>query len=125
MQKISTEYNPFTDAMETWYWDAVNEKMVIKNTYKVGDILEDNKRRTNHTIDARYGNGMMHHVAEIPNAFIMKFKTEHGVDVFDSSPESQKKLRKILEMPEYRFLKTTVKKLYRPVSKKKKEAVNG
>jgi hypothetical protein len=119
MQKIKTEWNDFTGALETYYWDDVAQKVIIKNTFNVTSVLESNKRIKNTTIDSRFGNKMMHHVAEIPNVFIHKFKTEHNLDVFSKDPAEQLRLRRLLESPEYAFLKTTVKKLWRPVSKRK------
>jgi len=113
MQKYKTEWNPYKEAMETWYWNEATESFIIKNTFSVGDILEANKRQANSTLDTRYGNERMHEVATIPNVFIAKFKKEHNIDVFSSDPNEQKRLRKLLESPDYRFLKTTTKKLWR------------
>lgn len=107
------EYNPYTGATEEWKWDAESGSFAIRETFDVTSILEANKVLSNSTIDKRFGGGMMHHVAEIPNAFIVKFKTDHNLDIFSSDPNEQKRLRKLLESPEYRFLKTTVAKLWR------------
>lgn len=114
MKKIKTEYNPYSDCTETYYWDDDTQTVTIKNTFDVGAVLESNKRKAAGTIDSRYGNQVMHHVADIPNVFITKFKREHNIDVFSSDPAEQKRLRRLLETPEYRFLKTTVKRLWRP-----------
>ena len=114
MKAFKKEYNPFKEAYETYYWDEASQKMTIKNTFNIGDILENNKRQQNASLDSRYGKQMMHHVAEIPNVFIAKFLKEHNLDVFSQDPQDQRKLRRLLESPEYRFLKTTVKKLWRP-----------
>ena len=125
MQFIRKDWNELRGCWESYYWDPETEKVTIKNTFDVTAVLEHNKRLKNSTIDRRYGEGLMHHVAEIPNAFIHKFMKEHNVDVFSSDPDEQKRLRRLLESPEYAFLKTTVKKLWRPVSKKAKETANG
>ena len=114
MQAFRKEYNPYKDAYETYYWDPTTEQMVIKNTFNIGDILESNKKLQNASIDSRFGKQMMHHVAEIPMVFISKLLKEHNIDVFNTDPQEQKKLRRLLETPEYRHLKTTVKKLWRP-----------
>ena len=122
MQFIKKEWNDLGACWETYYWDDVTSTVVIKNTYDVSSVLEQNKRLKNSTIDKRFGKGLMHHMAEIPNVFIHKFKVEHGLDVFSKDPADQRKLRRLLESPEYSFLKTNVKKLWRPVSKKKEAA---
>ena len=66
------------------------------------------------SIDKRFGKEMLHHVAEIPNAIIVKMQREHNLDVFSTDPNEQKRLRRLLESPDYRYLKTTVSKLWRP-----------
>lgn len=114
MKAFRKEYNHFKDAVETYYWDEDKEKLVIKNTFNVSDILETNKRMQNASIDSRFGNKRMHHVAEIPMVFISKLLREHNIDVFNTDPTEQKRLRRVLETPEYRHLKSTVKKLWRP-----------
>lgn len=114
MQKYKREFNPVSGAWETWYWDAENERFTIKNTWSVGDVLEANKALANNTIDRRIGGRMMHHVADIPNGVIVKLKREHNLDVFTNDPSEQRRLRRLLESPEFRYLKTTVKKLWRP-----------
>ena len=114
MQYSHTEYNPHKDATEKWYWDADNETWHIKNTFNVGDILQANKAQANLNIDGRFGNQRMHAMAEIPLVFVTKFLKEHNLDVFSTDPSEQKRLRRLLEDPEYRFLKTSNKKLWRP-----------
>lgn len=114
MEKIRTEINPENGALETYYWDAANEQVTIKTTWQVGDILRDNKKLANNTLDTKFGKGMMHHVAEIPLGVVHKLLKEHNLDIFDNSPETQRRLRRLLEDPEYQYLKTTVKKLWRP-----------
>ena len=108
------EYNPHKGAMESWWWDEATESFTIKNTFDVTDVIEANKAQQALSLDQRFGNEMMHSVAEIPMCFIMKFQTEHNLDIFSEDPSERMRLRKLLESPEYRFLKTTTKKLWRP-----------
>lgn len=119
MQAFRKEWNPYKDAYETYYWDDENQKLIIKNTFEVGDILKVNKMQANASIDKRYGNAMLHLVADIPNVFIAKFLKEHNLDVFSNDPAEQRRLRKLLDSPEYRFLKTTTKRLWRPKGSKR------
>lgn len=108
------EWNPHKSAMETWYWDSDTEQFTIRNTFHVGDVLEQNKRAANSSLDQRFGKEMLHHVAEIPMGMVVKFKKDHNLDVFSNDPAEQKRLRRLLEQPEYRYLKTTNSKLWRP-----------
>lgn len=113
MELYKTEWNPYKDAMERWYWDDATEQFTIKNTFDVTDILKANKAQQNLTIDSHYGNERMHEVAQIPMVFISKLLTDHNIDVFNTDPTNQKRLRQVLDQ-EYPALKTTVKKLWRP-----------
>jgi hypothetical protein len=109
MQKYKQEWNPYTGAMETWYWDEATESFVVRNRWDLGDILANNKRKANASVDQRFGNDMMHHVAEIPMGIIAKFRKDYNIDIFSSDPDQQKALMKKLDDPDYRYLKTTVK----------------
>ena len=106
-------YNKFSDCWETYYWDEATQTSTIKTTWDVGDILDQNKRRANSSVDSRFGGEMLHHVAEIPMGVIMKLKSEHNIDVFDTTPDTTKRLLKLLDDPEWRYLKSTVRMLSR------------
>ena len=112
MKHFKTEFNPFTGAREDYFWDD-DQGLTVRNRYDVTDILESNKRRAAKTIDKRYGKEMMHHVADIPLAVVMQFKQKHGVDIFSPDPAQKRKLLRLLDDPEYRYLKSTVRKLSR------------
>lgn len=111
MQHFRTEINPVTGAREDFYWNAQEEKLVQRTRYDVTDVVEQNKRRANATVDGRkFGTGhMMHHVADIPLGVIMKIRKEHGIDVFN--PNHKKALLRLLDSPDYRYLKSTTARL--------------
>ena len=91
-----------------------DQSWTIKTTHDVGNILKTNIEQANASIHkGRFGDQMLHHVAEIPNGVIIKLKREHGVDVFSKDPEQQKKLRQLLDTPDFRYLKSTVRMLSR------------
>ena len=114
ISKISTEYNSLFDKVETYYYDDVKDEVIVKNTHRVGDVLEQNKRAAAATLDRFVGKQRYHHVAEIPNGVIVKLKKEHNIDVFSQDPAEQRRLMRLLQDPEYRYLKTTTKRLWRP-----------
>lgn len=114
MKHFKTDYNPITGAREDYYWDENTEKLTVRNRYDVTSVLESNKRTANSTIDQRYGKQMLQRVAEIPLGVVVQLKQKHGIDVFSSDPAEKKKLLRILDDPEYRYLKTTAKKLVIP-----------
>lgn len=111
MYEFRKERNQLTGAIETYYWDDITKTMTVKNTHDVTDIIESNKRRTNASLDKRFGNEMMHPIAEIPNGVIEKWLKEDGIDVFSEDPDMQRAVLRKLHDPEWRFLRTTTKKV--------------
>tara|TARA_Y100000310_G_scaffold336408_1_gene420857 strand:+ start:319 stop:675 length:357 start_codon:yes stop_codon:yes gene_type:complete len=107
------EINPDSGAIETWYWDEANESFHIRTTHDVGWVLDHNKRQQSASLDQRFGNEMLHHVAEIPNGVIIKLQREHNINLFEMSHDDERKLRRLLDDPEWKYLKTTVRKLSR------------
>lgn len=106
------EINEVTGNMEAWYWDDVSEAFTIQTThYGVEDIIATNKRQQSSSLDKRFGKEMLHHVAEIPNGVIIKLKREHNIDIFSNDPDHMKRLKRLLDDPEYKYLKSTVRKL--------------
>jgi hypothetical protein len=112
MELYKDEYN-LDGTRARYYWDAMNEKMTVRHTYDCGSILQQNKQAQIGTLDRRFGNEMLHHVAEIPNGVVIKLKREHDIDVFSNDPDQLKRLLRLLDDPEYKYLKTTVKGLSR------------
>jgi len=110
MYEFKKEWNPHSACTETYYWDDVTKTMTVRNHYDVTDIIESNKRRANNSLDTRFGGEMMHHIAEIPNGVIATWAKD-GIDVFSEDPDMQKKVMRRLHDPEWRYLKTTVKKV--------------
>jgi len=111
MYHFKTEINPVTGNREDYYWDEQTETITQRTRESVGDILEANKQQQSRAIDQRYGNEMMHHVADIPMSVVWKWKKDHGVDVFSSDPDQKRKVRRLLNDPEYRYLRSNRKRL--------------
>ncbi len=71
-------------------------------------ILEANKALQNDESITQQGiKNSWWHYGQIPNIVIEKWKNEHGVDVFNK--DHQKAVFRLLNQPEYRYLKTTTK----------------
>ncbi len=102
------EYNDF-GVLERYYWDATTEEMTIRKTTDVTDVLTSNKARANATIDTRFGKEMMHHVAEIPLGVVVKWKKDYNIDILSGEEEDMKRAAKLLDDPEWQYLKTTVR----------------
>lgn len=107
MSKRLLDFNPLTG--ERVIFDYTHDdKMLITHEQDVGAILDGNKRLANNEgLTQRGIKADMWHYATIPNALIVKWKQELGLDVFDQS--QRKRVFKLLNSPEYRYLKTTTK----------------
>lgn len=111
MQKFKTEYDPYARRTDHYYWDDMNKRMHVRQEYDASKILENNKRQANTNVDHRYGNEMLHHEAEIPVEIVYKWRKEYGVNVFSQDPWHKKKVKQLLNSPDWRYLRTTGRKL--------------
>lgn len=81
---------------------------VIGREQDISHILDANKVLQNDDQLTKDGiKNSWWHYAQIPNIIIEKWKNEHGVDVFNKDHE--KAVYKLLNDPQYKFLKTTTK----------------
>lgn len=86
-------------------YDHKEENVVLHNTQDIQPILEMNKMEMNG--DSPYGvqnNPELRKVASIPLIIIEKWKRELGVDIMDKN--DMPKVKKLLNDPEYRWLRT-------------------
>ena len=108
MAKRIVDYDPLT-AMST-FMDYVPETdtTTIYREQDVSTILDINKALQNNEQFTREGikSGWWHY-GKIPMIVIEKWLNEHGVDVFNR--DHQKAVFRLLNQPEYRYLKTTTK----------------
>jgi hypothetical protein len=115
MERYKQIKDPFTGIMETYWHDPMNpDSMTIQTTYDCTDVIEANKQKVADNRHQRFGSEMMHHFAEIPNGVVVKFKKDFNIDVFSKEPEQRRRLLRKLEDPEWKYLKTTTAKLFRP-----------
>jgi hypothetical protein len=102
------------DFMETGAsYDVHDDALTMQRTQDVEPILEANKR------DYADGDGWtenrdMRHVASIPNVVVEQW-LKQGINVFDDN-DWQKVLR-LLDMPQYRYLRTSPGRLARKPSR--------
>lgn len=95
-----------------YYWDDADSRLHIRTTYDSSDVIKANKAQQILSLDTRFGGEMMHHVAEIPDGIVVKWLAE-GIDVLSTDPDMKKRVRRKLDDPDYRYLKSTVRKLSR------------
>jgi hypothetical protein len=108
LAKEIIEYDPFTGMTTSLEYNHADDAVTVYREQDVSPILEMNKAMQN---DAEvWKDGVKNswaHYAQIPNIVIEKWKNDHGVDVFNK--DHQKAVFKLLNDPQYRYLKTTTK----------------
>lgn len=101
------DHNPLTG--ESVVFEADGAKVTLTHEQNVESILDANKRLANDQSASRKGiKNEMWHYATIPNVVALKWKLELGVDIFD--PSHRKAMFRLLNQPEYAYLKTTTLK---------------
>ena len=106
MKRI-VDYDPHTRITTTF--DYTPDGMVILGSEAdITPVLEQNKALQNHDDYSKQGiKDSWWHYATIPMIVIEKWKNELGVDVFNK--DHAKRVKKLLNDPQYRYLKTTAK----------------
>ena len=94
------DVDPLT-GMETWHdYDATTDETHLTYTQDVEPILDRNKAAAN---EASGPMGDMVHVASIPASVQMQWLVEKGVDLLN--PDHKQAVAKLLDDPEWRYLK--------------------
>lgn len=105
---ISRRLDSNTTDIQTWvHWhDGANgEKlMTVQNIQDVEGILERNKAAQRYYAENPQ-RGHVREVAEIPMVIQYKFLREYGVDVWSKDPVQKKKLRRLLDSNEFKYLR--------------------
>jgi len=102
------DYDPLSGITTTFDYIPETDTTVIHREQDVSLILDANKALQNDDDVTKKGiKKSWWHYAQIPNIVIEKWLNEHGVDVYNK--DHQKKVFKLLNDPEYRYLKTTSK----------------
>ena len=110
MKKL-LDYNPLTGESVVFNYDEASDVLTLSHQQDVSRILDQNKALANDSDRSKkqVKDDMLHY-ASIPNSVILKWQLEKGVDVFNT--KHRKKVFKLLNDPEYRYLKTTNLKHY-------------
>ena len=108
MTKRVLDYNPYSGITTTFDYNPVDDTTTIGRYEDVSAVIEYGKDLQKHEQYSKDGikNGWWHYFT-LPNIIIEKWKNEHGVDVFNK--DHQKAVFRLVNQPEYRYLKTTTK----------------
>lgn len=107
--KRMLDFDPLTRESVWMDYDDTDDSVRIIHEQDVVPILERNKAMANDCDFTKRGiRESWWKYASIPNTLIIKWKNELGINVFDKNHE--KAVFKLLNSPEYQFLRTTHKK---------------
>lgn len=105
-EKRVLDYNPITGETVFFEYDHLESKVTLTHEQDVSPIIERNKALHGHQDwkKAARKDDLVKY-ASVPNTVIIKWKQELGVDLFN--PDDRKKVFKLLNSPEYAYLKVT------------------
>ena len=108
MSKRVLEYDPLTGITTYFDYAAETDTTIISREQDVSHILDANKALQNDDQVTKDGiRDSWWHYAQIPLVVIEKWLNEHGVDAFNK--DHQKAVYRLLNDPQYKYLKTTAK----------------
>lgn len=110
MDKRQLSYDPLTGVEEIFHYDPITDTTYLETKQDVEPILDVNKDLQND--DDYWKKGVkndMAHYASIPIVVQMKWLSEYGMNNWPMKPGNEKLLFRLLNSPEWRYLKTTNK----------------
>lgn len=100
------DHDPFTGVSTFMEYHADTDMTIVGRIQDVEPILERNKAMQNDVDYSRKGIAeSWWHEARIPNIVIEKWRKDYGVDVLNK--DHIKKVKNLLNSPEWKYLKTT------------------
>lgn len=103
MSKRLLGYNPDTGLAQWWHEDG--EGWGVEAVQHAEPILDLNKEAQNHCNPYNAARDVRMK-ARIPLIVIQKWRNELGIDYWDQDPEVQAKIDRLLDDPEWRWLRT-------------------
>lgn len=110
MTKRLLDHDPETGVTEYFHYDHTTDTSYVETVQDVEPILDINKTLQNDEDYTRKGiKEEMWHFAQIPIWVQMKWLSEYGLENWPMHPNNSKLLFRLLNSPEWRYLKTTNK----------------
>lgn len=105
MRKLIRSEVAWNGITTNWYWDTASKKLIVQRLQDIEPQLDQNQAHYNSYGDhkaSRYKGGAQHLVARIPPGLVEQWIKE-GFDIFTASDAE---LRRKLNDPQYRKLRT-------------------
>jgi len=108
MEKRELSYDPITGLRETWYYDHATGDTHIETTQDCEYAVDGNVALANDTDYSKRGiKNEMWHYAHIPLVVQLRWLTEYGMENWPMKPGNEKLLFRLLNSPEWKYLKAT------------------
>ena len=103
-------HDPVTGVTEYFHYDPITDTTAVETVQNVDPVLEANKERANSEQYTKDGiKDSMWHYASIPIVVQMRWLAEYGRENWPLRPGNEKLLFRLLNSPEWSYLKTTNK----------------
>lgn len=110
MDKRLLDHDPVTGVTEWTHYDHMTGDIHVETVQDVEPVLDANKGfQNNDEYTAKGIKGEMWHYASIPIVVQMRWLTEYGSKDWPMRPGNEKLLFRLLNSPEWKYLKTTSK----------------
>lgn len=104
------DHDPDTGITEYFHYDPLTDTTRIETVQDVEPFLDGNKARQNDEQYTRDGiKNEMWHYARVPLVIQLRWLNEYGSKDWPMRPGNEKLLFRLLNSPEWRYLKTTGK----------------
>lgn len=105
MAKRLLDFDPLSGVATYHHYDHMSKQTIIETVQDVSPYLERNKEIQLNGDDKKQIKNNWWHVASIPIGVQYKWMSDHGVNVWNK--DHKKAVFKLLNDPDYKYLKTT------------------
>jgi hypothetical protein len=110
MEKRLLDHDPTTGVTEWFHYDSMSDTTYVESTQDVTPIRDGNRALANDEDYWKHGMKQdMAHYASIPVIVQLRWYNEYGPVNWPMLPQNSKLLFRLLNSPEWRYLKTTNK----------------
>jgi hypothetical protein len=109
MPRRLLDFDPLTGVAEYHSYDPATRRTIIETAQDVAPILERNKSLSTDDDRGWSSSRDFRRAAAIPDVIILKWRNEHGVDLFDRNHWPA--VKRLLNDPDWRWLRTAPGKL--------------
>ena len=104
MNRRLLDFDPRTGIAEYHHYDSLTDRTAIETVQDVAPIIERNKTLQNADDGGWSPSRELRRAATIPDIIVLKWRNDHGIDVFNR--DHWPAVKRLLNDPEWRYLRT-------------------